>query len=101
MSGSQAATQRLRHTPLYDQHIAMGARMVPFAGWEMPVQYQGIVEEHHAVRQRAGLFDVSHMGRLEVTGPDALPFLRRLVTYDVTKLEPGRGHYAQIGRAHV
>jgi aminomethyltransferase len=98
MSGSDTATQRLRRTPLYDQHIALGARMVPFAGWEMPVQYQGIVEEHHAVRQRAGLFDVSHMGRLQVTGPDAVSFLRRLVTYDVTKLEPGRGHYALVCR---
>ncbi len=98
MSGSRTATQRLRRTPLYDQHIALGARMVPFAGWEMPVQYQGIVDEHHAVRPRAGLFDVSHMGRLEVTGPDALPFLRRLVTYDVTKLEAGRGHYALVCR---
>jgi aminomethyltransferase len=70
--------------------------MVPFAGWEMPVQYGGIVEEHHAVRQRVGLFDVSHMGRLEVTGPDAASFLRSLVTYDVARLGVGEGHYALV-----
>ncbi|MDP2950610.1 MAG: glycine cleavage system aminomethyltransferase GcvT [Chloroflexota bacterium] len=90
------AAQPLRRTPLYPQHVALGARMIPFAGWEMPVQYQGIVEEHHAVRQRAGLFDVSHMGRLEVEGPDAASFLRRLVTYDVARLAVGQGHYALV-----
>ena len=94
MSGGQAVT--LRRTALYDQHLALGGRMVPFVGWEMPVQYKGIVEEHHAVRQRVGVFDVSHMGRLEVTGPDAASFLRSLVTYDVTGLEAGRGHYTLV-----
>jgi aminomethyltransferase len=94
MSSGQAGT--LRRTALYDQHLALGGRMVPFVGWEMPVQYRGIVEEHHAVRQRVGLFDVSHMGRLEVTGPDAASFLRNLVTYDVAGLEVGKGHYALI-----
>jgi len=94
MSSGQAST--LRRTALYEQHLALGGRMVPFAGWEMPVQYRGIVEEHHAVRQRVGLFDVSHMGRLEVTGPDAASFLRRLVTYDVAGLEVGKGHYALV-----
>lgn len=94
MSSGQALT--LRRTALYAQHLALGGRMVPFAGWEMPVQYKGIVEEHHAVRQRVGLFDVSHMGRLEVTGPDAASFLRGLVTYDVAGLEVGKGHYALV-----
>ncbi|MFQ6020215.1 MAG: glycine cleavage system aminomethyltransferase GcvT, partial [Dehalococcoidia bacterium] len=68
------------------------------AGWEMPVQYVGIVEEHHAVRQSAGMFDVSHMGRFEVVGPEASPMLRRLSTYDVARLSPGRGHYAVVCR---
>jgi aminomethyltransferase len=94
MSSDQAVT--LRRTALYDQHLALAGRMVPFAGWEMPVQYKGIVEEHHAVRQRVGLFDVSHMGRLEVTGPDAASFLRSLVTYDVVGLEVGKGHYGVV-----
>ena len=85
MSSGQAST--LRRTALYAQHLALGGRMVPFVGWEMPVQYKGIVEEHHAVRQRVGLFDVSHMGRLEVTGRDAASFLRSLVTYDIARLE--------------
>ena len=92
MSSGRAVT--LRRTALYGQHLALGGRMVPFAGWEMPVQYRGIVEEHHAVRQRVGLFDVSHMGRLEVAGPDAASFLRGLLTYDVAGLEVGKGHYA-------
>ena len=94
MSNGQAPT--LRRTPLYAQHVALGGRMIPFVGWEMPVQYKGIVEEHHAVRQRVGLFDVSHMGRLEVTGPDAAPFLRSLVTYDIARLAVGEGHYALV-----
>ena len=94
MSSDQAPT--LRRTALYAQHLALGGRMVPFAGWEMPVQHKGIVEEHHAVRQRVGLFDVSHMGRLEVTGPDAASFLRSLVTYDIARLEVGAGHYALV-----
>jgi aminomethyltransferase len=86
----------LRRTALYAQHVGLGGRMVPFAGWEMPIQYKGIVEEHHAVRRRVGLFDVSHMGRLEVTGPDAVSFLRSLVTYDIAGLEVGAGHYGVV-----
>ena len=72
--------------------------MVPFAGWEMPIQYQGIVDEHHAVRQRAGMFDVSHMGRYEIHGPDAARFLRFLNTWDITRLQPGEGHYSAMCR---
>jgi aminomethyltransferase len=84
----------LLHTPLHGEHLALGARMVPFAGWEMPVQYTGVIEEHNAVRQRAGMFDVSHMGRYEVHGPDAARFLRYICTWDMTRLAPGEGHYA-------
>ena len=64
-----AGTQTLKRTPLHDRHVARGARLVPFAGWEMPVQYAGIREEHVAVRRRAGVFDVSHMGQIETSGP--------------------------------
>ena len=63
--------QTLRRTPLYERHRALNARMVPFAGWEMPVQYEGVIPEHKAVRSDAGVFDVSHMGELEVEGPRA------------------------------
>ncbi|MFQ5471522.1 MAG: glycine cleavage system aminomethyltransferase GcvT, partial [Dehalococcoidia bacterium] len=88
----------LQHTPLYDEHVELGARMVPFAGWEMPVQYEGIVEEHRAVRERSGAFDVSHMGRFEVHGPEAAAFLRYVNTWDVTRLAPGEGHYSVMCR---
>ena len=84
----------LLHTPLYDEHVKLRARMVPFAGWEMPVQYTGVIEEHNAVRQRAGMFDVSHMGRYEVHGPDSARFLRYICTWDMARLAPGEGHYA-------
>lgn len=76
-----------RRTPLYDAHVRLGARMMPFAGYAMPVQYgAGILAEHHAVRQAAGLFDVSHMAEVRVTGTDATAFVQRLVTNDVAKL---------------
>ncbi len=86
-------SKRLKRTPLYDEHRALGARIVPFAGWEMPVQYAGIKQEHTAVRTRAGLFDVSHMGELELTGPRAVPSADRLVTNDVSRLENGEALY--------
>jgi aminomethyltransferase len=72
--------QAPRRTPLYDFHVAHGGRMVDFAGWEMPVQYRSILEEHKAVRRTAGLFDVSHMGEVEVRGADAQKFLNFLLT---------------------
>ena len=72
------ASEALRRTPLHDRHLAAGARMVPFAGWEMPVQYEGVIPEHRAVREHAGIFDVSHMGQLEVRGPAALEFLQTM-----------------------
>lgn len=86
----------LQHTILHGKHVALGGRMVPFAGWEMPVQYSGIVEETRAVRERVGVFDVSHMGRLFVSGPNAGDLLRRVLTYNVLSLQPGQGHYALL-----
>jgi aminomethyltransferase len=86
----------LKRTPLRDFHAAHGARLVDFAGWEMPVQYRSILEEHKAVRRDAGLFDVSHMGEVDVKGPDAGRFLNRLVTNDVAKLFPGRVLYSPM-----
>src|SRR3989338_8277158 len=88
----------LRRTSLYETHVAAGAKMVPFAGFEMPVQYTGVIEEHHAVRQAAGLFDVSHMGEFEARGPGAAGLLRRLVTNDVSRLEVGRVMYCTMCR---
>jgi aminomethyltransferase len=86
----------LRRTPLYDFHVARGGRMVDFAGWEMPVQYRSILEEHRAVRRAAGLFDVSHMGEVEVRGPGARAFLDFLLTNDVGRLAPGGVIYSPM-----
>ena len=86
----------LKRTPLRDFHAAHGARLVDFAGWEMPVQYRSILEEHRAVRRTAGLFDVSHMGEVDVRGRDAGRFLNYLVTNDVSKLHPGRALYTPM-----
>jgi glycine cleavage system T protein (aminomethyltransferase) len=86
----------LRRTPLYDTHKALGAKLVPFAGWEMPVQYAGILAEHHAVRTGAGVFDVSHMGEFEVTGPDRNALVNRVTCNDVAALEPGGVQYSAI-----
>jgi aminomethyltransferase len=93
---SESQHDDTRKTALFDLHERQGARIVPFAGWAMPVQYRGIVEEHRAVRERAGVFDVSHMGRLFVVGADAARLIRSAVTYDVTKLREGRGHYTLL-----
>lgn len=94
MSGdTTAAAGDLKRTPLYEEHLALGARMVPFAGWAMPLQYTSIIEEHRAVRSAAGLFDVSHMGEIEVSGPGAQEALQRLLTNDVGRLTPGRALY--------
>jgi len=86
----------LKRTPLYDAHLKAGARMVPFGGWEMPVQYAGIIEEHRAVRGRVGLFDVSHMGELEVDGPGAVHAVQRLATNDAAGLEIGQLQYTLL-----
>ena len=84
----------LRQLALRERHAALGARFAPFAGWEMPLQYQGTVAEHHAVRERAGVFDVSHLGRVWVQGPDAARMLRSITTFDVTTLPVGKAHYS-------
>jgi aminomethyltransferase len=86
----------LRRTPLYDEHRALGARLVDFAGWEMPVQYEGIKAEHNAVRNHAGLFDVSHMGEAVFRGPGAEEAVQRLVTRDVSRLEVGQAGYSAV-----
>lgn len=83
----------LRRTPLYESHRALGARLVEYAGWEMPVQYSGVTAEHHATRNAIGLFDVSHMGELFVEGPGAAACLNELITNDLGKLAPGRALY--------
>ncbi|MDX6380311.1 MAG: aminomethyltransferase [Rubrobacteraceae bacterium] len=90
------AMQGLRRTPLYDEHKALGARLVDFAGWEMPVQYSGIKAEHEAVRKGAGLFDVSHMGEVVFKGPQAEEAVQRLVTRDVSRLSVGQAGYAAV-----
>ncbi len=86
----------LKRTPLYHAHVQLGAKMVEFGGWEMPVQYQSIIKEHQAVREAAGLFDVSHMGEILVDGHGALNFLQHLVTNDVSKLDVGRAMYSPM-----
>ncbi len=80
-------------SPLHDLHAALGARFVDFGGWEMPVQYEGVIAEHLAVRQRVGVFDVSHLGRFSVEGPGATALVRSQLCNDVTKVEPGRAQY--------
>jgi len=86
----------LKQTPLNAAHKALGARMVPFGGWEMPVQYAGVIDEHLAVRERAGLFDVSHMGEIEVRGPEALALVQRLTTNDAAQLVDGQVQYSAL-----
>lgn len=85
-----------KRTPLYETHIRIGGRVVDFAGWALPVQYSGIIEEHRAVRETAGLFDVSHMGEIRVKGRDALVFLQKVLTNDMNGLEPGKVRYSPI-----
>jgi aminomethyltransferase len=88
--------QTLLRTPLYEQHVELGARLVPFAGWEMPVQYEGVIPEHLAVRTDSGVFDVSHMGELEIEGPRAPELLQSLLSNDLDRLEPGRAQYTLL-----
>ena len=95
---SSTAETSLRRTPLYERHAAAGAKLVPFAGWEMPVQYAGIQEEHQAVRRDAGIFDVSHMGQVETRGPQAIEFLQRMVTNDLRRLPEGGAQYSLLCR---
>ena len=88
--------QTLQQTPLHDRHVALGARMVPFAGWEMPVQYEGVIPETRAVRRDCGVFDVSHMGEVEVEGPRAAELLQAMLSNDLDKIEPGRAQYTLL-----
>jgi aminomethyltransferase len=92
----EAATSPLRKTPLHGLFREMGARLVPFAGWEMPVQFTSVIEEHLAVRSAAGLFDVSHMGEIEVRGRGALALVQRLTTNDASRLVPGQAQYSVL-----
>lgn len=86
----------LQITPLHARHRALGARMTPFGGWDMPLQYSGIAEEHRVVRTAAGLFDVSHMGEVEIAGDDALAAVQRIASNDARKLQPGRAQYSAL-----
>ena len=95
---SVAAETHLRRTALYDRHVAAGAKLVSFAGWEMPIQYEGIKPEHVAVRTRAGVFDVSHMGEVQVRGPQAQAFLQRALSNDVRKIAEGGSQYSVLCR---
>ncbi len=98
---SSGTASALRRTPFYDKHVALGAKIVPFAGWEMPVQYaQGITVEHKAVRERCGLFDVSHMGEFIITGARAIDFVNYVTTNDVAALAIGQVHYSTILNEH-
>jgi aminomethyltransferase len=93
-----AGTDTLKRTPLHDRHVAAGAKLVPFAGWEMPVQYAGIRQEHLAVRERAGIFDVSHMGQIETAGPAAEALLQRLLSNDVSRIPENGAQYSVLCR---
>ena len=93
-------SETIQTTPLNRLHREAGARMVPFAGWDMPVQYTSVVDEHMAVRTKAGLFDVSHMGEVEVRGRGALPYLQHVTSNDVSRLTPGRIQYSALTTPH-
>jgi aminomethyltransferase len=93
---SQALSATLKKTPLNARHRALGARMVEYSGWDMPVEYSGIVDEHLAVRSRAGLFDVSHMGEIEIAGRDALKAVQHITTNDASRLAIGQAHYSAL-----
>lgn len=99
MSDSVPDAAALRQTPLAERHVALGARMIPFAGWLMPVQYAGQIAEHKAVRSAAGLFDLGHMGQVDVAGPDALPFLQWVASSDIGSLAPGQAIYGLLPNA--
>jgi len=90
------SADQLKTTALHSSHSALGARLVPFAGWEMPVQYEGVIEEHLAVRSSVGVFDVSHMGQVRTSGPQALEFLQRLTTNDVSKIPLAGAQYGLL-----
>jgi aminomethyltransferase len=86
----------LKRTPFYDFHVSMGAKLVDFAGWEMPIMYRGIVDEHEQTRNSGSIFDVSHMGRLQFSGKDATAFLNRIVTRNITEQKIGQSRYSLV-----
>src|ERR1700756_4962787 len=90
----------LLKTPLNAVHRSMGAKMVDFGGWDMPVEYSGVIDEHRAVRERVGLFDVSHMGEIEIRGPEALALLNYLATNDASKMRAGQAQYSALLYPH-
>ena len=90
------ADETIKSTPLCDKHVALGAKMVPFAGWNMPVQYSGILAEHHAVRNACGVFDISHMGQFLVSGAGATEWLNGMFTNNLNKLVDGMGQYSMM-----
>src|ERR687892_1884256 len=92
----ETPSDTLKKTPLHARHRSLGARMVEFGGWDMPVEYSGISDEHLAVRTRAGLFDVSHMGEIEIAGGDALAALQRITSNDASKLAVGQAQYSGL-----
>jgi glycine cleavage system T protein (aminomethyltransferase) len=92
--------QTLQRTPLHARHVELGARLVPFAGWDMPVQYDGVIAEHRAVRTDCGVFDVSHMGELEVEGPRAGELLQSLLSNDLDRIDPGEAQYTLLTNEH-
>src|SRR5664279_5963344 len=95
---SSTAPPLLRRTPLFERHDAAGARLVEFAGWEMPVQYEGVRQEHMAVREACGIFDVSHMGEIETSGPQAQELLQLLLSNDVSGIPLGGAQYSVLCR---
>jgi aminomethyltransferase len=84
----------MKKTPIFDKHVALGAKMVPFAGYGMPIQYTSILEEHKTVRENVGLFDVSHMGEIDITGPGAVAFTEKIMTNQVANMKPGEAEYS-------
>ena len=90
------STAAVRRTALHESHKRLGGKIVDFHGWELPVQYESIMKEHDAVRNRVGLFDVSHMGQVFVTGPQALAFLQKVNANDISKIGPGKAIYSHL-----
>ncbi len=92
------STETAKRTPLFEEHERLGARMIPFGGWDMPVQYTGIIEEHRAVRNAAGIFDLGHMGQARVSGPDAARFVQSVATNDLDRIPEGQAQYSILCR---
>ena len=94
-------TQALRRTVLYDEHVKLKGQIIPFAGWEMPVRYSSDLEEHLCVREKVGIFDVSHMGEFLIKGPSALALIQKVTTNDASKLTPGKAQYSCFPNHYV